>query len=313
MDIVLLGGTGFVGHHLLAALSDAGHSCRVPSRHLSRHRDLSLLPGVSLVAADIHDTEKLIELIEGAEVAINLVGILNERGRNGMGFWKVHVGVVENLITACRAAGVGRLVHISALNAGKGKSFYLRSKGRAEELIADSEGLDWTIIQPSVMFGAGDSFFNRFAGLLKLMPILPLACYRTRLQPVCVEDVTAAITAIVNRDPAIQDPVGQTLVVVGPQEYTLHELVCFTAQSLGLKRWVVGQPDFVSRLQGLLMDFVPGKPFSSDNYHALQLDSTSVENALWRLGIEPQQLESIVPTYLVESSRQQRLNRFRSR
>jgi NADH dehydrogenase len=313
MQIVLLGATGFVGHHLLTALSNAGHQCRVLSRQPDRHRDLKLIPGVSLLGLDVWDTQKLAGQISGADLAINLVGILNEPGRNGMGFWKVHVQLVENLLDACNQAGVKRLIHMSALNAGQGSSYYLTSKGRAEELIAESTGLDWTIIQPSVMFGELDSFFNRFATLLKWMPVFPLACHGSRLQPVWVGDVCRAMTRIVAEEPGSPAISGQTLVMVGPQEYTLEELVRYTAQTLKLKRWIVRQPDLVSRLQGAILDFIPGKPFSSDNFRSLQTDSTSVENALWRFGIEPQHLERIVPYYLNQSGHQQRLDRFRAR
>ena len=228
-------------------------------------------------------------------------------------FWKMHVEVVENLIEACRIAGVRRLVHMSALNAGQGKSFYLRSKGRAEEIIADAGTLDWTIIRPSVMFGSGDSFFNRFAGLLRWTPVLPLACYRSKLQPVWVNDVCAAMAAVVDPPPGGSAAIGESLVLVGPQQYTLLELVRYAARTAGYRRWVVGQPDLVSRIQGLLLDFWPGKPFSTDNYHSLQIDSTSVENALWRFGINPRQLETVVPSYLGQNARQARLSRFRSK
>jgi NADH dehydrogenase len=312
MEIVLLGGTGFVGQHLLSVLSAAGHRCRVLTRNPARHRELGLVPGVALECANVFDRDDLVPRLEGADVAVNLIGILNEKGRNGMGFWKAHVEVVENLVEACMLAGVPRLIHVSALNAGQGKSFYLRSKGRAEEIIAESGGLEWTIIQPSVMFGRGDSFFNRFAGVLRWTPVLPLACYRSKLQPVWVDDVCRAIGIIVDRGPGSEDAAGATLVMVGPKTYTLIELVRYAARAAGLRRRVVGIPDFAARMQGLVMDFVPGKPFSTDNYHSLQIDSTSVENALWRFGIAPEKLETVVPGYLGPSLRQNRMSRMRS-
>ena len=307
MRIVLLGATGFVGHHLLPVLSAAGHHCIVLNRYRPGCRELALIPGVELRQADVHDVGVLKSQLAGADAVINMVGILNESGRKGAGFHKVHVELVKMLIAACQEAGVRRFLHVSALNAGKGSSYYLLTKGQAEELIRKAENLDSTIIQPSVIFGDGDDFFNRFAALLKLAPVLPLACPNAKMQPVWVGDVVAAMTA------SLDDPesVGKTLIMVGPEVYTLKELVQKTAVMAGLKRRVIGLPDAFSRLQGLLMDFVPGKPFSSDNYRSLQLDNTSVENSLWRFGIHPHSIEAEVGEYLGRSAHQKQLDRCR--
>jgi NADH dehydrogenase len=309
MRIVLLGASGFVGLHLLPELAAAGHQCLVLCRYKTECRDLSLVPGVELGQVDVHDGELLKEQLEGADAVINMVGILNESGRSGKEFHHVHVDLTEKLIAACREAGVRRLLQISALNAGKGDSHYLRSKGQAEELIRQATDLDSTIMQPSVIFGEGDSFFNRFASLLRLMPVLPLACPQARLQPVWVGDVVKAMRL------ALEDSTttGKTLVMVGPRDYSLRELVEWTAGTIGLKRRIIGLPDVTSRIQGRLMDFVPGKPFSSDNYLSLQIDNTSTENSLWSFGIRPHSLESIVPGYLGNSFHQDRLSRFRKR
>ena len=307
MRIVLLGATGFVGHHLLPELASAGHECLVLCRYMPGCRDLSLFPGVELRQADIYDSEVLKEQLEGADAAINMAGILNESGRNGKGFHRVHVELTEKLIEACRATGVRRLLQLSALNAGKGDSHYLVSKGQAEDLIRQATDLDSTIIQPSVIFGEDDAFFNRFASLLRTMPFLPIACPQSRLQPVWVGDVVKAMTI------ALEDPetMGRTLILVGPREYSLKQLVEWTAGAAGLKRRIIGLPDAASRLQGRLMDFVPGKPFSSDNYRSLQIDNTSTENSLWGFGIRPRSLESVVPGYLGNSIHQDHLSRFR--
>jgi NADH dehydrogenase len=307
MRIVLLGATGFVGHHLLPVLSAAGHHCIVLNRYRPGCRELSLIPRVELRQADVHDAGHLKKQLQGADAVINMVGILNESGRKGAGFDQAHVELVRKLIDACRIAGVRRLLQVSALNAGKGSSYYLLSKGRAEELIRRAPDLDSTIIQPSVIFGDGDAFFNRFAALLKLAPALPLACPNARMQPVWVGDVAAAMAA------ALDDPecIGKTLIMVGPEKYSLEELVQLTAVTAGLKRRVIGLPDVLSRMQGLLMDFVPGKPFSSDNYRSLQIDNVSVENSLWRFGIHPRSIESVIGDYLGNSSHQRQLNRCR--
>ena len=309
MRIVLLGATGFVGHHLLPELASAGHQCLVLCRYRHGCRDLTLVPNAELRQADVHDGAVLRKQLEGADAVINMVGILNESGRSGKGFGRVHVELTTKLIAACRETGVHRLLQLSALNAGKGDSHYLRSKGQAEDLIRQATDLDSTIIQPSVIFGEDDSFFNRFASLLSVMPVLPLACPQARLQPVWVGDVVKGMTIAL----ADSNTVGRTLVMVGPKEYSLKELVEWTARTTGLKRRIVGLPDAASRLQGWLMDFVPGKPFSSDNYRSLQIDNTSTENSLWGLGVRPQSLESIVPGYLGNSIHQGHLSRFRKR
>jgi len=307
MRIVLLGATGFVGHHLLPVLSQAGHQCLVLCRYKPGCRELALIPGVQLRQGDIQNPEFLSAQLQAADAVINLVGILNESGRTGIGFHKVHVELVQKLIAACNDAGVKRLLHMSALNAGIGSSHYLISKGEAEDLIRNAPDIKSTIFQPSVIFGDGDAFFNRFASLLKFAPLLPLACPQAKMQPVWVGDVAAAMTA------ALQDPEtgGKTLVLVGPQQYSLKQLVEMTACCLGLKRKVIGLSGAMSRLQGRLMDFVPGKPFSSDNYLSLQTDNISSENALPHFGIRPRPVEAVLGDYLVGSVHQEQLNRCR--
>lgn len=309
MRIVLLGATGFVGHHLLPRLAEAGHTCLALSRYRMAVRELSVIPRVELRQADVYDADTLAGCLQGADAVINMVGILNESGRSGKGFHKAHVELVERVIAACRSAGVRRFVHVSALNAGQGKSHYLVSKGEAEQRIRAADDLDATILQPSVIFGEGDSFFNRFAALMKVAPVLPLACPDARLQPVWVGDVTDAITAAL----ADRATIGATLVLVGPREYSLRELVTLTACIAGSSCRIVGLPDSLSRLQARIMDFVPGKPFSTDNYLSLQTDNTSEENSLPALGIEPRSVESVLPGMLGVSVRQLRLDGCRKR
>lgn len=307
MKIVLLGATGFLGRHLLPVLSAAGHQCIVLSRYPPDCRELAVIPGVEVRQAAIFNDEQLERHFAGADAIINGVGILNESGRKGKGFQRVHVELVEKIIKACRSCDVQRLVQISALHAGKGDSHYLVSKGQAEDLIRAEQWLHSTIVQPSVIFGEGDIFFNRFAGILKLAPVLPLACPQSRLQPVWVGDVVKAITL------SLDDPetYGQTLIMVGPDEFTLRELVEFTACTTGRKRKIIGLPNSLSRMQAWLMDFVPGKPFSTDNYRSLQTDNISVENSLWGFGISPRSVENTVPSYLGVSSHQMRLDKCR--
>jgi len=307
MQIVLTGATGFLGHHVLPQLAAAGHDCLVLARYRPDCRELAVLPRVTVRQIKAWDTKSLTRQFSGADAVINMVGILNEKGRKGDGFRKVHVELVENIVAACREEGIRRLVQISALGAGKGTSHYLASKGEAEAFLRAAEDINETIIQPSVIFGSGDAFFNRFASLMKMTPVLPLACPDARMQPVWAGDVAAVVTK------SLADPstAGQTLVTVGPHEYSLQELLEFTAGVIGKKRRVIGLPDWLSRFQGRVMDFVPGKPFSSDNYRSLQTPNTSDENSLWRFGIQPCSIECVVPGYLAKGDHQKRLDECR--
>ena len=305
MRIFLTGATGFLGHHLLPALSAAGHDALAFTRYKPGCRELQLLPRVTIQQADVFDDDALRAAMAGADAVVNMVGILNEKGRKGHGFHRMHVELVEKLIAAAGDAGVRRFVHVSALGAGEGQSHYQVSKGEGEARIRAAQDLDWTIFRPSIIFGAGDAFFNRFATLLKLAPVLPLACPEARLQPVWADDVAAAIVRALD-DEATCDRI---YPLVGPQEYSLRELVRFTAETAGLRRRIIGLPDVLARLQAAVMDFVPGKPFSTDNYRSLQTPNTSAENGLLDLGIRPRSIESVVPTYLcARSPRQRRLD-----
>ncbi len=295
----MLGGSGFVGTHLCAALARDGWRITVPTRDPSRARHLGPIPSVTLVAADIHDAGQLAALCAGQRAVVNLVGILNERGRGGSGFDRVHAALAGSLVQACRLARVDRLLHVSALNADAdyGPSLYLRSKGRGERLIRDESGPDlrWTIFQPSVIFGPGDDFVNRFARLLRAIPLgLPLARPGARFAPVWVGDVVVAL----QRALADEATAGECYELCGPERLTLREIVCRVRDRLGLARVVIGLPDVAARLQAAVCDFVPGKPFSTDNYRSLLVDSVCKVNGLARLGIRPQPLDAVLPTYL---------------
>ena len=307
MRIITIGGTGFLGRYFAQAYSEDGHSNLLLTRQKAGLGHLRLIPGVQLRIADVYDHTVLADTFEGGDVVVSMAGILNESGFKGEGFRRVHVDLVAAMVEACGRAGIDRIVHVSAINAGEGESHYLQTKGEAEALLRES-GLDVTILRPSVIFGPGDGFFNRFAGLLKLSPFLPLACAGSRLQPVWAEDVAEAARLALQRP----DAVGATWELGGPKVYTLGELVRWTSQTLGLKRWIPGLPDPLSRLQAMVMDFVPGKPFSTDNYRSLQRDNVTEQNALPALGIRPRSIESTVPDYLCPSPRQRRLAESRS-
>ena len=231
MKIAVLGGTGFVGRALLARLAAEGHALTVLSRNPHAHLDRLLPPGTQVACGDVYDPEFLKARFQGQDAVVNLVGILNERGDNGRGFQRAHVGLTKLVVAACQLAGVRRLLQMSSLNAGRGESFYLKSRGEAEAVVKAS-GLDWTIFQPSVIFGPGDGFFCRFAALLKLSPVLPLARAGTRFAPVFVGDVAEAM----RRSLHDRRTVGQVYELYGPEVFTLGELVRLTARQLGLTR-----------------------------------------------------------------------------
>lgn len=298
--VCITGGAGFVGRHLTGALTKAGYTCRLLTRHPERHRDLRLYPGVEVREADLFDRVALADALADCRTLVNLVGILNE-GRIAS-FRRVHVELIERLIEAAPKAGVTRYLHMSALNADakKGISAYLRTKGEGEDLAHDQGAIATTSFRPSVIFGRGDSFFNRFAGLLRLAPgVIPLACPRSRFAPVYVGDVAAMMVW------ALQSPTsaGQRYDLCGPRVFTLKELVKYTAHTIGRPTLVVSLGDFASRLQGRVMQVLPGAPFTLDNYLSLQTDSVCARNALIEAGIRPTDIAAVVPTYLGKGGR----------
>lgn len=307
-QICVLGGTGFVGDRLVSALAAQGHKVRVLTRHRERHRNLLVLPTVEVFSADIQDSQQLKQYFTDQDTVINLVGILNEKRDNGKGFYHVHVELTQKVIDACQAKGVKRLLHMSALNAdpATGTSFYLRSKGEAEQRVHAVKELTVTSFRPSVIFGPNDSFINRFADLLRKMPVaFPLACGQSRFAPVYVGDVAQAFVRSLDNPQTY----GQRYNLCGPREYSLQQLVQYTAGMLGLKRKIISLGNFSSRLQANVLEYMPGKPFSRDNYRSLQMPSTCKkgDNALRDVfGIEATPLEAVVPQYLAHKATRER-------
>jgi NADH dehydrogenase len=308
MKILILGGSGFVGGHLARRLSRAGHAVTVATRHAPSARRLKIIPGVTIAAFDPYDVDALTAVAAGHDVLINLVGILNERGFGGAGFRRAHVELVEGAIEACKRAGVARFVHMSALNAGRGDSHYLVTRGEGEARVRES-GLAWTMFQPSTIFGPDDSFLNRFAGLLTISPVLPLARPSARFAPVWIGDVVEAFARGLER----KDSVGEVYELCGSEIWRLDELVRWVAKQRGMRRLVVGLPDSLGWLQGKVFDLVPGKPFSSDNFKSLKIDSICAEPGFERLGIEPWGMAEKAVDWLAGGGRQSRYGRFRQR
>lgn len=295
--ILILGGTGFVGSQVCEALQRANCRMTVPTRHIKRAAHIAHLPLVNVVNADIHRADTLTELVAGHDAVVNLVAILHG---SAAAFQAVHVDLPERLAKACEAAGVRRLVHASALGASAtGPSLYQRSKAAGEQVL-HTHDLDLTVLRPSVIFGAGDRFLNLFAMLQAVFPVMPLAGANTRFQPVWVQDVAHAIVY------ALSSPstVGQTIEAVGPDVFTLAELVRLSGRAVGHARPVIGLPASVGMWQAAFTSLLPGEPMmSADNVRSLSVDNMASPGeagmpTLADWGIHVSSVAAILPTYL---------------
>lgn len=305
-EVCVIGGSGFIGRHLCAALAARGCRVRVPTRDREHAKELILLPTVDVVSADVHDPAQLREIVRGCDAVVNLVGVLHD-GRGNAGFRAAHVELARSVIAACRDAGVRRLLHMSALNAAAdAPSAYLRTKGEAEKLVLES-GLDVTVFRPSVVFGPGDAFLNLFAQLVKWLPVIALGSPRARFQPVYVEDVAAAfVTAM-----AAHDAIGQRYDLCGPKVYSLRELVEFVGRTTGAVRPVIGLSDGLSYWQALAMELMPVTLLTRDNYYSMKVDS--VCRCAFPFGIAPKGLEALAPAWLAHRTPRGRYQQFRDR
>ena len=308
--ICILGGTGFVGHHIVGQLAKQGHKIKIISRHRERHRDLLVLPAVEIVTADIHDPQVLKEHFTGQDAVINLVGILNESGKAT--FQRAHVELARKIADACQMKEVPRLLHMSALNADaeKGPSKYLRTKGEAENMVHKIHNVAVTSFQPSVIFGPEDDFFNRFAKLLRIPPKIapfPLASANARFAPVYVEDVARVFAQALDN----KETVGKRYALCGPNSYTLYELVKYTAMTCGLKKFIIPLGNAPSKIMAMVMGHIPGKPYTMDNYLSATVDSVCEEEFPKIFDIKPTPMESIVPLYLGQKMARNRYSQYR--
>ncbi|MDH3220234.1 MAG: complex I NDUFA9 subunit family protein [Gammaproteobacteria bacterium] len=271
-NILLLGGSGFIGKQLAFALANRGWQVTVPSRRPHRHRSLLVHPGIRLLEANIIDSASLKALCADHQAMINLVGILHEKRKGD--FRRFHVEFIKTVVDACSETGIKRLLHVSALGANEatGSSLYLRSKGEGENLLHTfgQRGLQVTSFQPSVVFGKGDAFINRFAGVLKLcVGYFPLACADSKLQPVYVGDLVAKIVASVDN----RATYSKRYPVCGPEIFTLQQILELIIDTLKLPVRVLPLGKGLSRLQALILQNLPGKLFTMDNYRSLQTDN----------------------------------------
>lgn len=304
--VLVLGGSGFVGRHVAAKLSAAGHDIVVITRRRERARHLLLLPTVQVVEGDPFDSAVLARYAAGATASINLVGVLHERGRQT--FERAHVELPGLLVGACKGAGIRRILHLSALGAAAdAPSRYLRSKAEGEAAIAAS-GLAWTLFRPSVIFGPEDTFLNLFAKLSRLLPVIALAGASARFQPVYVGDVAACIVAALSDD----ETSGQRYELCGPHVYTLEQLVRYAGEVTGAPRPIVPLGPMLSSLQARAMEWLPGPLLTRDNLLSMQRDNVCDCAFPSRFGVAPSPIEAIAPGWLAPASRSSRFDSYRA-
>ena len=300
--VLVLGGSGFIGRHLVAQLARREIKVTVPSRRRERAKHLIVLPTVDVVEANVGDHAMLERLVRGQDAVVNLVGILHGD------FERAHAELPQAIVAACRAAGVRRLLHMSALGADvQGPSEYQRSKARGEQAVREAKDLDVTVFRPSVVFGPEDRFLNRFAAMARFMPVLAVPCPQARFQPVYVGDVARAMAA------ALDDNASHAKVyeLGGPHEYTLKQLVDLVCSLTERRRLVIGLPDWASRMQAFVLEKLPGRLLTRDNYRSMQVPNTT--RASFPFGIVPQALEALAPAYLLPSGPRERYPQLRWR
>jgi NADH dehydrogenase len=288
-NVLVIGGSGFVGRHLVGALTARGARATVPTRRRERAKVLLPLPTVDLVEADVHDRPTLERLARGCDLVINLVGVLHsrrgrrdERGPNDYGpdFARAHVELPQAIVAACRAAGVRRLLHMSALGADPAApSEYLRSKGIGERVVLAADDLDVTVFRPSAIFGPDDRFLNLFVRLARDVPVIPLACPNATFQPVYVGDVAQALLAACDQRVAI----GARYDLCGPTVYTL-----------------LGLGDTLSMAQARLLERLPGTLLTRDNLRSMRVPS--VCHCAFPFGLAPQALAALAPQWLMRTA-----------
>lgn len=313
-NVLLIGGSGFVGSWIASRLSERGIRVTIPTRRRDNTKQLILLPTVDMVEANVNDPQQLAALMHGQDAVINLVGILHDHDSRlpyGKGFAAAHIELPKKIIAAMQQTGVRRLVHMSALNAAvDAPSEYLRSKGEGEVIVRAAMGeLDITVFRPSVIFGPGDAFLNMFAKLLRLFPFFPLGCGAARFQPVYVGDVAAAFSGCLTD----RNTFGQTYDLCGAKVYTLRELVEYTGRLIGKPRPVLDLGDGGwAYLQAGLLWLLPNPPLSPDNLRSMEVASVT-DGSHDYPGWQPMPLESVAPTYLSNVRPKMRLDTYRFR
>lgn len=266
--VAVIGGSGFVGSAVCTMLAERSQAVRVVSRQDRLTQEFEWRRYDPFIPSSLESA------VAGVDVVINLAGILNNRLFHSRDFFDVHVLLTRKVLAACHYNHVTRYLHMSALNAAvDAVSEYLQTKGVAEDIAHDDDRTQTTSFQPSVIFGRGGGLLSRFAKLLKYAPpLLPLACADTVFAPVYIQDVAKAIVNSMETD-----TVGQRIQLCGPELYALSEIIDYVAAALHRNIRVIRLPDPLAKLQAHICEFIPGKPFSLDNYRSLQIDSVCTE------------------------------------
>ena len=318
--VLVVGGSGFIGRHVVSQLAAHGLRVRVPARRAERAAHLLVLPGVDVVQADINMPGELERLAPGCDAVVNLVGILHSRpaaanrpgGEHcGPDFYAAHVELPQRIVAACRAAGVKRLLHMSALGASRdAPSEYLRSKAMGEEAVLAAADLAVTVLRPSVVFGPEDAFLNMFALLAMLTPVLAIARPDARFQPVYVGDVARVIlSSLASRES--HESFGRRYDLCGPRVYTLRALVEYVCSITGRRRLVIGLGERLSCLQAWVLEKLPGSLMTRDNLRSMEIPS--VCDCALPFGIVATALESVAPLYLARAAPLERYDDMRHR
>lgn len=296
--LTVFGGTGFIGRHVVRRLAEQGARLRVVSRNppcAGHLQPMGRVGQIVVESADLRDETALTNLLAGTNAVINLIGILYETRRQR--FTEIHGELPGRIARAAAAAGVERLVHLSAIGADpQATSAYARSKAAGEAAVRDAFAAA-TILRPSIVVGPEDGFFNRFAAMARLLPVLPLiGGGHTRFQPIYVGDVATAIVAAL----ANAEAQNQTYQLGGPRVYSFTELMRYMLSVVERRRLLVPLPFEIAALQARLLELLPVPPLTRDQVELLKVDNIVAEGAphLLDLGVSPTPIELVVPEYL---------------
>lgn len=277
MKIAIFGGSGFVGGHLAPLLASRGHELVLPVRDRERAKRLIVLPAADVVAFYPEAMRGIARHLQGADVIVNLVGILHQR-KNG-DFVKIHNEFVRHLCDLAAMCRVRRIVHVSSLNAVmSAPSEYLRSKARAEQIVR-STPMRHVIVRPSAIFGSGDRFVSLFPALARWMPVLALPCAETLMQPIAVEDLTLMLARVAES----ADEDGNVLNAAGPEKMSLSEIARATLEAAGRRRPILELGQSMSYVAGAAFEFLPGQLLSRDSCLSAMIDSTVERNDAARI------------------------------
>jgi len=296
-QITVFGGSGFLGRHAVRALAKAGWRIKVATRHPNRAfflRPMGQVGQIGFVKCDITDPDQVAAALSGSQAAVNLPGILFQRGQT---FDEVHAAGAGHVAEAAARLGLKQLVHISAIGADtESDSHYAQSKGEGEKRVRAAFPAA-VILRPSIVFGPEDQFFNSFANLARYLPALPLiGGGRTRFQPVFVGDVAAAIVAALD----LPDAQGRTFELGGPATYSFKELLEIVLSETGRRRILVPIPFALAAIKAFFLQFAPRPLLTPDQVKLLRHDNVVAPTApgLAELGIRPTTVEAEVPVYL---------------